>query len=140
MSAASPQPMIGRCSAQSRSFLLGPCGPAGAPPGQRLRSGVTWQLRRSGTSKISQNQSVHTFKGNPEETAAKWDELRAKARQGPQPTSTPTVNAYLTRWLDEVIRPHDRPATYALYEMLVRCYIRLHLGKKRLDRLAVRDV
>ncbi len=60
--------------------------------------------------------------------------------QGPQPTSTPTVNAYLTRWLDEVIRPHDRPATYALYEMLVRCYIRPHLGKKRLDRLAVRDV
>ena len=65
MSAASPQPMIGRCSAQSRSFLLGPCGPAGAPPGQRLRSGVTWQLRRSADQQDQSNQSVHTFRGTP---------------------------------------------------------------------------
>ena len=36
---------IHRCSAKSRSFLLGPDGPAGAPPGQRLRSGALIGLR-----------------------------------------------------------------------------------------------
>jgi len=35
-----PPSTIGRCSPSSRSFLLGPDGPAGAPPGQDLRSGA----------------------------------------------------------------------------------------------------
>jgi len=36
-----PRPArIRRCSARSTLFLLGPDGPAGAPPGQRLRSGA----------------------------------------------------------------------------------------------------
>src|ERR687883_72764 len=34
------RPIIRRCSAASRSFLLAPAGAAGAPPGHRLRAGT----------------------------------------------------------------------------------------------------
>ena len=37
-----------RCSARSRSLLLGPGGPAGAAPGQRLRSGELGQPSKRG--------------------------------------------------------------------------------------------
>jgi hypothetical protein len=52
------------------------------------------------------------------------------------PTTTPVLSAYLAQWLAEVIKPHDRPATYALYEMTSRLYIAPALGRKRLDREA----
>lgn len=81
-----------------------------------------------------------TYGKTRDEVAAKWEGERSKARLGPMPTTTPTVTGYLARWLAEVIRPHDRPSTYALYEMLIRLYITPGLGTKRLDRLTVRDV
>ncbi|GAA0969593.1 site-specific integrase [Acrocarpospora macrocephala] len=56
------------------------------------------------------------------------------------PTKCPTVAVYLTRWLDEVIQPNREPTTYVAYEPLVRLYIIPGLGKKRLDKLTVRDV
>ena len=75
-----------------------------------------------------------------EEVAAKWEEARTRARRGPMPTTTPVLAAYLAQLLAEIIKPHDRPATYALYEMMLRLYIVPGLGRKRLDRLTVRDV
>ena len=62
---ASPPPSIGRCSVLSRSFLLGPDGPAGAPPGQALRSGSYMAARRSeDTARSTQSECPH-FQGNP---------------------------------------------------------------------------
>jgi integrase len=75
-----------------------------------------------------------------DEVVAKWEEARSTARRGPMPTTTPALSDYLARWLAEVIKLHDRPATYALYEMMIRLYIGPGLGSKRLDRLTVRDV
>ncbi|MEU0521830.1 site-specific integrase [Streptosporangium sp. NPDC006007] len=62
------------------------------------------------------------------------------ARKGPGPTKYPTLAAYLTRWLAEVIEPNREPTTYVAYEPLVRLYIIPSLGMKRLDKLTVRDV
>lgn len=56
------------------------------------------------------------------------------------PTKHPTLAAYLARWLAEVIEPNREPTTYVAYEPLVRLYIVPSLGKKRLDKLTVRDV
>jgi Phage integrase, N-terminal SAM-like domain len=56
------------------------------------------------------------------------------------PTTTPALSDYLAQWLADVIKPHDRPATYVLYEMIIRLYVSPGLGSKRLDRLTVRDV
>jgi integrase len=75
-----------------------------------------------------------------EETHEKWLKLHDLASKGPVPTKHPTVTAYLTRWLAEVIEPNREPTTYAGYEALVRLYMIPGLGKKRLDKLTVRDV
>jgi hypothetical protein len=62
-------PSLRRCSAPSRSFLLGPDGPAGAPPGQALRSGAyIGPAKTPGKNKISQFR-VSTLSGEPRPTA-----------------------------------------------------------------------
>jgi hypothetical protein len=58
-------PTIGRCSASSRSFLLGPDGPAGAPPGQALRSGALIGLRENREQKQDPYYKSPRFEGNP---------------------------------------------------------------------------
>lgn len=75
-----------------------------------------------------------------EETHDKWLKLHDLASKGPVPTKHPTVAAYLTRWLAEVIEPNREPTTYVAYEPLVRLYMIPGLGKKRLDKLTVREV
>jgi len=47
MPALLPPSTIGRCTASSRSFLPGPDGPAGPPPGQALRFGALIELREN---------------------------------------------------------------------------------------------
>ncbi|HEY3954609.1 MAG TPA: site-specific integrase [Streptosporangiaceae bacterium] len=75
-----------------------------------------------------------------EEVHDKWVKLQAKAAEGPLPTTTPTVATYLSYWLSDVIEPNREPSTFAQYELMSRCYIVPELGRKRLDRLRVRDV
>jgi hypothetical protein len=60
-----PPASIRRCSARSRSFLLGPDGPAGAPPGQRLRSGALIELRENREQKQDPYYEVSTVRGQP---------------------------------------------------------------------------
>ena len=59
-----PPASIRRCSARSRSFLLGPAGPAGAAPGQRLRSGTSMDQGEDGENKIRLNR-LSTLSGEP---------------------------------------------------------------------------
>jgi integrase len=76
-----------------------------------------------------------------EEVHDKWLKLHAQAKRGPVKTSTPSLKDYLADWLREVIRPPEyAPLTCATYETLTRLYIVPGLGKKRLDKLTVRDV
>jgi hypothetical protein len=62
---ASRHPRISRCSALSRSFLLGPSGPAGAAPGQRLRSGSYMAASRKRNEQSSSIQKCPRFQGKP---------------------------------------------------------------------------
>ncbi|MEV4104155.1 site-specific integrase [Nonomuraea sp. NPDC049649] len=75
-----------------------------------------------------------------EETHEKWLKLHDQARKGPVATKHETVAAFLNRWLSDVVKPNREPTTYAGYEALVRLYLVPGLGKKRLDKLTVRDV
>ena len=70
----------------------------------------------------------------------KWVKLQAQADRAPVPTSTPTLAQYLARWLAEVVEPNLELATYAYYEAISRLYISPALGRKRIDRLQVREV
>lgn len=69
----------------------------------------------------------------------KWIKLQQKAREGPVPTTVPTIAAYAGYWLKEVVEPNLAPATYVFYEMFSRLYLIPRLGVKKLDRLQVRD-
>jgi hypothetical protein len=56
---------ISRCSAESRSFLRGPDGPAGAAPGHHLRSGGYMAAIGSGPKVKISPFEVSTLPGNP---------------------------------------------------------------------------
>lgn len=70
----------------------------------------------------------------------KWLELHNKAKRGPVATKSPTLAAYLTYWLNEVVEPNLAPKTAENYATFARLYISPALGNKRLDKLSVRDV
>jgi len=93
-----PPASIRRCSARSRSFLLGPDGPAGAPPGQRLRSGALIGLRESGEQKQDPSYKVSTVRGEPRRSLKdggnrrilpEWVEDYVRAKAGNQHEQTP---------------------------------------------------
>lgn len=70
----------------------------------------------------------------------KYVKLLSTASQRPVATTVPTVERYLTYWLRDVVEPNREPSTYSNYELMSRLHIVPGLGKKRLDRLTVRDV
>lgn len=71
----------------------------------------------------------------------KYIKLQNEARRGPVATTVPTLSQFLTYWLKEVVvEPDFAPLTIATYETFVRLYILPELGKKRLDKLTVRDI
>ena len=91
------------------------------PDGKRRRKWVYGQSR----------ETVHD----------KWVKLHAAARRGPVATSSPTLADYLAYWLREVIvQPDYAPLTCSTYETMTRLYILPGLGRKRLDKLTLRDV
>lgn len=75
-----------------------------------------------------------------EEVHDKWLTLHAEAKKGPVATRHRTLGAFLTYWLDSIVKPNLAPLSYVSYEGYVRLYIAPHLGSKRLDKLTVRDV
>jgi len=75
-----------------------------------------------------------------EAVRAKMLALQRAAANGPVATSTPTLEAFLTGWLKDVVRPNLAPTTAKNYEMFTRLYILPDLGNRRLDRLSVREV
>jgi integrase len=61
-----------------------------------------------------------------------------QARSGiPVPDESWKLGAYLEYWLENVVKRNRRPATYALYETIIRLYLVPGLGTKSLVRLSV---
>ncbi|WP_372733571.1 tyrosine-type recombinase/integrase [Nocardioides sp.] len=68
--------------------------------------------------------------------AAKLRQLREKVESGQLPSGrTPTVQEWMTYWLNEIAAKKVRPSTLRGYRTYVDCYINPLLGSKRLDRL-----
>jgi len=70
----------------------------------------------------------------------KWLKLHEQARRGPVVPSSPTLATYLEGWLRDVVRPNLAPQTVVNYDLFVRHYIVPGLGRKKIDKLTVRDV
>jgi integrase len=71
-----------------------------------------------------------------------FNELKVQAAKVPIPTGTPSVEEYLTYWLENVIKPNREDNTYASHELSSRLYINPGIGKKKIDpkKLTVRVV
>jgi integrase len=65
--------------------------------------------------------------------------LKTYRKFSPHSLASLTVAGYLTEWLAHIQR-HVRPSTYVGYETNVRLHLVPRIGKKKLGRLAVRDV
>jgi integrase len=58
----------------------------------------------------------------------------------PLPDDRQTVEAYLTAWLRDTVKPNRRPLTHRTYESIVNVHITPKLGKVRLSRLTPQQV
>src|SRR5260370_42008154 len=89
-----PPLSLGRCSAPSRSFLRGPDGPAGAPPGQDLRSSALIGLRENREQKQDPYYKVPTVRGEP---GPGWPGPRRAAGSAPKEVMGMTVGLMILR-------------------------------------------
>jgi integrase len=81
---------------------------------------------------------VYVYGRTREEAHERLVEEQSKAARGiPVPERSWKLGPYLDYWLEHVIKPTRRPATYALYEMIVRIHLAPALGKYYLKRLSV---
>lgn len=73
-----------------------------------------------------------------DEARDKLGQAQQQARAGvPVPDEAWKLGLYLEYWLENFVKRNRRPATYNLYEMIVRLYLIPGLGTKRLTSLTV---
>jgi Phage integrase, N-terminal SAM-like domain len=98
--------------------------------------GAFYALTTAGTRK-----RVYVYGRTREEAHDRLVEEQSKAARGiPVPAQSWKLGPYLDYWLEHVIKPTRRPATYALYEMIVRLHLAPALGKYPLKQLSVPTV
>jgi integrase len=75
------------------------------------------------------------------EVRDKLAKAQQQVRSGiPVPDETWRLGPYLERWLENFVKRNRRPATYNLYEMIVRIYLAPGLGGRALTELSVVNV
>jgi integrase len=74
------------------------------------------------------NRKVQRFKTRAEADAALRDLREQKRQMGTLPTSSPTVEAWFSKWLKVQVIPNKRPKTAKTYEQYIRSYIVPALG------------
>jgi hypothetical protein len=68
-------------------------------------------------------------------------EAQERNSQGiPVPDRSWKLGDWLDYWLEHVVAPNRRPATYRLYEMIVRLYLKPALGTSPLTRVSAARV
>jgi integrase len=92
------------------------------------------------TTPAGYRQRKYVYGRTREVVHSKWLDLHRQAGRGPVATRVPTLENYLTYWLEQIVRPNLAPATASSYDMFARLYINPDLGHRRLDKLNVRDV
>lgn len=72
-----------------------------------------------------------------EQVTAKMHDAQIRNRQGiPAPDRVWKLADWLDYWLEHVVALNRRPATYALYELTSRLYLKPALGAMTLNRLS----
>jgi integrase len=103
-------------------------------PYRNIFAAYAWVITPTG-----QKTRKYVYGRTREEVYDKWVQLKAKAAKVPIPTTTPTIAEYLAYWLAEVIKPNREDNTYSHYELMSRLHVVPGVGKKRVDKLTVRE-
>jgi hypothetical protein len=75
------------------------------------------------------------------EAREKMANTQQNARSGiPIPDKVWKLGPYLDYWLENFVKRNRRPATYTLYEMNIRLYLKPGLGNHKLTALTVANV
>src|SRR6516165_6763218 len=73
-----------------------------------------------------------------DEARDKLGKAQQQSRAGiPVPDEAWKLGLYLEYWLENFVKCNRRPATYNLYEMIVRLYLKPGLGSRKLTSLTV---
>lgn len=119
-------------SARGRQRLNGE-GTISGPRKDGRYVGAFYALTTAGTRK-----RVYVYGRTREEAHEQLIQEQAKAARGIAVAAQPwKLGPYFDYWLEHIIKPTRRPATYALYEMTVRLHLAPELGKYPLKRLTV---
>jgi hypothetical protein len=105
------------------------------------RADGRWMGRYYAWTSAGTRKRITIYGKTRQEAADKLREAQERNRQGiPVPDRTWKLTEWLDYWLEHVVTPNRRPATYRLYEMTVRLYLKPGLGTSPLTRLSASGV
>jgi len=105
------------------------------------RADGRWMGRFYAWTAAGTRKRVTVYGKTRKEAAARMREAQERNERGiPVPDRAWKLAEWLDYWLENVVLPNRRPATYRLYEMTVRLYLKPGLGKNPLTRLSASRV
>jgi len=105
------------------------------------RADGRWMGRYYAWTSTGARKRVAVYGKTRQEAADRMREAQARNRQGiPVPDRNWKLGEWLDYWLEHVVAPNRRPATYELYEMTVRLYLKPAFGTTPLARLSASRV
>lgn len=105
------------------------------------RADGRWMGRFYAWTTTGTRKRITVYGRTRKEATEKMREAQEHNRQGvPVPDRTWKLADWLDHWLENVVTPNRRPATYRLYEMTVRLYLKPGLGSHPLNRLSASRV
>jgi integrase len=101
-----------------------------------LRSDGRWMGRFYAWTASGAQKRVTVYGATRKQAIDRMRQAQDRNAQGiPVPDQSWKLGGWLDYWLEHVVAPNRRPATYALYEMTVRLYLKPALGTVPLTRL-----
>jgi integrase len=106
-----------------------------------LRADGRWMGRFYAWTTTGTRKRITVYGRTRKEATEKMREAQEHNRQGiPVPDRAWKLADWLDYWLENVVAPNRRPATYRLYEMTVRLHLKPGLGSIPLNRLSASRV
>jgi integrase len=101
------------------------------------RTDGRWMARFYAWTSAGTRKRITVYGRTRQEATERMREAQERDRQGiPVPDRAWKLADWLDYWLEHVVAPIRRPATFALYEMVVRTNLKPALGKYPLTRLS----
>jgi Phage integrase, N-terminal SAM-like domain len=105
------------------------------------RADGRWMGRFYAWTSSGTRKRITVYAKTRQQAADKMREAQERNRQGiPAPEKAWKLGDWLDYWLANVVAVNRRPATYALYEINTRLYLKPALGKISLTRLSAASV